>query len=318
MLASFLRRLSPFALVTMTPGAAGALVIEVPVGCGSAAEFEAEVRKRLGDNARVLERTELRIERPEGGREEGAEGGVDNGAAEHVLEMRVGDQRRTLRDVDCRDLFQAAVVVTVAIALSEGRRNEPDAPPEPATKGARAARAPEEPPLEARDPWVPTIGASAGSLLSFGLLPDPAFGLELEGRADWERFGVALAVRYLFPREEIRADNRGVRVRALGGQLSGVVRATPWLEGRVGFMVFALPAEGVGSLRNDDGAAWAAGPSLSLALTPLQGRLGWLSLGGEGHLELVRSEFEILSYGEVYSVPAWGGAVFFRAGLRFF
>lgn len=67
-------------------------------------EFENEVLHRLGSGV-AMPNVAFEITPETGG---------------YALRMNVGGEARELHDVDCRELFRAAVVVTVALTLSRG------------------------------------------------------------------------------------------------------------------------------------------------------------------------------------------------------
>jgi hypothetical protein len=307
------------------PSHAASARVDISPDCGSQAEFDAEVSRRLSDDA-VLSKTSVVLRR--------------DGEA-YGLRVEIGDEVRTLRDANCRELFRAAVVVTVAVAVSEGaRRKEPEPNPEPASPDVRTKDAetkdvvgplakrgtPDEPPHEgeAERPSAPrsrpdlAFGASLGAGLSTGLLPKPAFALELEGRLEWKRVGLATGARFVAPREERDPKDYGVEVWALGADVVGLARPLSFLEMRLGFTAYRLAGTGIGSEAPGDDVAWVAGPMAGVSVIPLELPRVWLAVGVEGHVDLVRSNFRILEYGVVFEVPRFGTAALLRFGYRFF
>lgn len=161
------------------------------------------------------------------------------------------------------------------------------------------------------------LGLGVGVGATFELLPAAAPLLELEARAEWQRWGLALAGRHVFGVESRDDEGVGVRIRGSGAQLNGLFRPVPAVEARLGLWAHRLTARGLGVPRAEDDAAWAAGPVLGLGWMPLRSGWIWAGVGGEVHLDVVRPHFEIRNYGEVHAVPALGGSVFLRVGAQF-
>ena len=107
------RRVAAAALFALgfawSPAVFAAPSATLPPGCGTAEEFEREVRQRLGRET-ALPTTSLEI--------------VPEGSA-FRLRMSVGAEQRELEDTDCRQLFRAAVVVAVAVTLSRSAEHPP-------------------------------------------------------------------------------------------------------------------------------------------------------------------------------------------------
>jgi hypothetical protein len=272
--------------------------LDFPAECGSASEFESEVARRLGKLR--LPATSARIERDGQG---------------YRLSMSVGGERRELRDRDCRELFRAAVVVAVAIAVSEAEPSrKPQTAPSPKVAKEPAPLAPQA--VAPRSVLSVFVGASGG--VTLGVVPGVVPSFELEAKLFAHRFGAALAARYVAPGSSRDAANRGVEVRAAGASVLGLFQPIPSLEARLGAALLRSYGTGLGSPAQQSDAAWAGGLVAGLVVYPLRRGRFWVGAGAEGEWHLVRSRFEILNYGEVFRMPRFGGSVTARLGLRLF
>jgi hypothetical protein len=276
--------------------------VTLPVGCGSSEEFEREVDRRLGREAR-LPPTSVEI--------------VAEGTGYH-LRMSVGAERRELRDADCSELFRAAVVVAVAVTLSESA-----ARPSPRARGEATATAdvPESSSNADRRRTGPSdleLSAALGAGLMVGLLPKLAPAFELQGSALFaQRFGFALAARYIArTAQEADADGRAVSANAVGGLLSGLYRPNGYWETALGGSVYRLSGTGSGPGNRSD-TAWAAGPHAGLRFLPLQGSRIWLGLGGELQWNALRPRFEFLNHGQIFVASRFDFSLFLQVGPRF-
>lgn len=291
-----------FALFAWNIPCFGAPSVKLPAGCGSSAEFEREVERRLGREAR-LPPTSVEI--------------VAEGAQYH-LDMSVGAERRELRDADCVELFRAAVVVAVAVTLSESA-----ARPNPAARDeATATSGPPEPSGNADSsqtgPSDLELSAALGAGLTVGLLPKLAPAFELQGRALFaERFGFALAGRYIARTEqEADAEGRAVSAHAIGGLLSGLYQPSDYWEAGLGGSVYRLAGTGSGAGNRSD-TAWAAGPHAGLRFIPLPRSRIWIGLGGGLHWNALRPRFEFLNHGQIFISSRFNFSLFLQVGPRF-
>ncbi len=300
--------------VCATPARAaeGSSRFEIPLECGTTELFEAELRARLG--ALPSPPLTLRI----------AKSGLD-----YRLEMRVLDEPRELFAADCRELFQAALVIVVAVVAPgrESPRNAQVAPTEPAL-GPPEKRAVVAPPRQREQPApaaTPTVrrnyrlALAAGFGAHFGLLPraGPSFegALELRFARIW---GLSLAGRYfLKSTEQDELTGRGIELDAWGGALRGTLQLPRSLQLRAGVNAYRLGGRALGSASAVYGRTWAAGPAVGVGWAPLQWRRFELSVGTEAHLELLRSRFEVLYYGYIYRVPVLSGAAYLRLSYQF-
>jgi hypothetical protein len=271
----------------------------LPSDCGTAEEFEGEVRRRLSKGISLPD-TSLEIV-PEG--------------AVYRLRMSVGGEQRELEDADCRQLFRAAVVVAVAVTLSQRER-----PP----SETRRAPAPTAPTPKAEDPAPPRrasnleVALALGGGFNLGLLPEIALALELQGKSVfYDRFGVALSARYLFPRSaEKDSQGRGLTASAAGAQLLGVYRPLAYMEAGLGGSVYRLSGEGEGVGQRSD-TAWGGGPNMALSFLPLPSGPLWLALGTELQWNVIRPTFEFASHGPIFTSSRFDFSVFLRLGPRF-
>jgi hypothetical protein len=285
--------------------------VRVPAGCGSREEFESEVMQRLGGG---LSMPKVALE-------------IAQESAGYALRMNVNGEARELHDVECRELFHAAVVVTVALTLSHG-------PPRPPARNVRpAARKPAPEQRSARpsprgdsrapaaaDPARPRevevrVAAAAG--VDSGLLPGAAIGVELFGAASWHgRIGASLAARYLARRSQQDEAGRGLVVDAFGGQALGRYRLNPRWEAGLGAGLYRLDADGLGPGRRPD-HAWAAGPAAEIGFEPLQIPVWWLGISAEARWNVLRPTFEFRNYGSIFTASRFDLSLFLRLGPRF-
>lgn len=260
----------------------------MPSECGSREALEAELRKRLGEDAK-LDDVHVSITRE---------------PTQYHLRVQIGSELRELDDASCNELFRAAIVIVMSVLLHDEAK--PEAPPKPE---------PEPAPSKSRAPR-PRFALGAGVGVNAGILPHAVAAFELEARALWPKWGVGLGARYLPPAETPTSQERGVRLQAVGGHVAGIFRPARAWEARLGFGAQRLMGKGVGAAETQSGAAWVAGPTLGVGLIPLESALFWAGLGAESQLNLVRGDFEILNYnGTVYDVGLLSGSAFVRLGL---
>jgi hypothetical protein len=288
-------------LFTSVPSWAAAS-LRVPPECGSEAEFERETRARLDREVPALP-TVVAIERTGDG---------------YLLRMRVGEELRELRDLDCRELFRAAVVVAVATAMSQPRptgRPKRAAALEPdRTEPQRAGLAQRRDRASSGLTGSLAIGAGAHSGHSPKLVPT----VELEARLSGSQFGGALGVRYIAPGSTLDDTGRGVEIEGAGLQLSGLYAPFPLFEARLGVGAFRLSGTGLGSPSDRSDTAWSGGPIAGVSVLPLRRGRVWVAAALEGEWHVVRPAFQILNYGEVFRVPRFGGSALARVGIRFY
>jgi hypothetical protein len=267
--------------------------LDFPPECGTPADFERELKQRLGSDADVSS----------------VLASISQGPTRYHLRVQIGHELRELDDASCSELFRASVVVAVAMLMHD---REP--PPKPAP--------PPPPPTKPKSPY-PLFTVTAGAGVSVGTLPKPVFALELEGESLWQRFGVALNLRHLSPTQKLLATKQGADLSAFSGGVAGIFRPSRRWEARLGFAAQRLAAHGVGSAHNADDTAWAAGPTLGLGFVPLQSGFFWAGFGAEGQLNAIRGRFEIRNYSgmlsdspqPVFQVPWLAGSAFVRLGL---
>jgi hypothetical protein len=290
--------------------------ITMPEECGSAASFETELRSRVGEHTdEILRKTVLFI---------------DKDGDEYRLAMRVGDERRTLRDPSCPHLFMAAVVV--AVSLVEGPHRDagpaiadgaPGATPTPSPTAApqteppqtTQAPSPKPPPPRAPEPEHAHgsglgLGVGAGIGTSFGFLPGPSLAIELGTSLHLPPWGVAVRGRYFADASQRDVEGRGVHVQAAGAEMSAFWDGLGFLELRVGMNARAAIGSGIGSPSTREDTAWSFAPIVGARAIPFALGNARVVLGADAALDLTRPEFEITQYGEVFRASLVDGAVF--------
>jgi hypothetical protein len=283
------------ALLGASPSRAAASKPDIPPECGSRADFDSELARRLGADAPT----------------HSVQLSITQAASRYRLRVQIGDEVRELDDASCTELFRASVVVAVAMLLQEQTKPATAPAPPPARKPA--------PPHE-----YPRFSVGAGAGVALGTLPHPVLALELEGKAYWQYLGVAANVRYFAPTEKRDAQDKRVELQALGAGVAGVFRPSRAWEARLGFAAQRLSGRGGGRITQSHAdTVWAAGPTLGLGFLPVRHGVFWAGLGAEGQLNAVRGSFKILHYSqdvtepprEIYPVPWIAGAAFVRLGL---
>jgi hypothetical protein len=269
-----------------------------PDVCGTRADFERELKLRLGEDAPVSA-ARFTITPREGG---------------YHLRVQVGSELRELDDPSCPELFRASIVIAVAI-LMHGREAahsvKAEAPPP-------AAPPPKPAPLE-----YPRFTLSGGGGVSFGTLPKAAVAFELEGQSLWRHWGVAVQARYLpFNSSTGSTGPRLEEASAFGLGSAAIFRPARRWQTRLGFALQRLSGSGRGTASNRRDHAWAAGPTLGLGWLPLEGTHWWVGVGAEGQWNVVRGRFEVLNYSRklaesyvIYQVPSLTFSSFVRFGL---
>lgn len=287
------------ALATALLGASRAQAAEsepdIPPECGSRADFDRELVRRLGADAPT----------------HSVELSITQAASRYRLRVQIADEVRELEDASCTELFRASVVVAVAMLLHEPAQSEAAPVPPPPRKPV--------PPRE-----YPRFSVGAGAGVALGTLPHPVLALELEGKAYWQYLGVSANLRYFAPTEKRDARDKSVELQALGAGVAGIFRPSRHWEARLGFAAQRLSGRGGGSITQSHAdTVWAAGPTLGLGFVPVQHGSFWAGLGAEGQLNALRGSFQILHYSqdvtepprEIYPVPWIAGAAFVRLGL---
>lgn len=288
--------------------------VSVPAGCGTAEQFRARIHERLGSESEsLLAQTRLRIT-------------VE--ANDYQLWVQVLDKSRTLHDSDCKDLFRAAVVVTLALwnAPVEATPDQPNAlaaEPKPITQqeprvapskdspsGAiipTSATATRTDPTHSDWSWKGSWGGQFG--VSRGLLPRWAIALGANGAVEHGPLGLAADVRYLPPTDERDALDKGVRVQAYGASLAARFRPIHRVGVELGGFAYRVKGEGLGTRADRTAFVVAAGPQLGLWVTALELRGFDLRLGLEAQFALLRPQFEVIEYAEVFrsSQAFWQG-----------
>ncbi|HVY27237.1 MAG TPA: hypothetical protein VHB79_11840 [Polyangiaceae bacterium] len=269
--------------------------VDLPSDCGSPADFERELRQRLGEDAPV---SSVQVS-------------IAPGSKGYHLRVQIGSELRELDDASCSELFRASIVVAVAVLMHarEAKAHEQEPPP-PAP--------PKAPPSE-----YPKLTLTGGVGAGIGTLPKPVLAFELEGQSLWRSWGIALDARYLLPADKLEQNGQGATLSALGAGVAGVLRPSRFWQARLGFAAQRLSGSGVGIKSPSDSSVWAAGPTLGLGWYPMQRGAFWAGLGAEGQLNAIRGKFQILNYSRmissephvIYPVPWLAGSAFVRLGV---
>lgn len=247
-----------------------------------------------------------------------------------VLTVVLAEGERRLSDVACRPLLlAAALIVALAIDPDTAVRTATTpviTPPIPPSIAPEIDVPPsrEAPLLELGPPYdthpsatgPPLIGIGAGVVLDVGLLPEPSFGVGIEGIVRLDAFDLRLRATYLAPSTAQRLDGIGAEVSAFAIDVHGCARpiAEPALGICGGLHAGALMGAATGPVTRPEAGqtpgAWVAvGAGLWLPWSP------WdaldIELSVEGLLSLLRPRFDIDGVGAVFT-PFSAGA---RLGL---
>lgn len=147
--------LSAALTLSLGVGRAHAASDDIPSDCGSRADFERELRQRLGSDTPL---SDVHVSITPGA----------PGEKPYHLRVQIGHELRELDDASCSELFRASVVVAVAVlmhAREAAKQAPPPAPPPPA------------PPRE-----YPRFTLTGGAGASVGTLPKPVLAFELEDK----------------------------------------------------------------------------------------------------------------------------------------
>lgn len=267
--------------------------VVAPDGCGSAAEFEREVKERLTQASEVPPTRVWIVAQPGGYR----------------LTIQTAAEIRELFNRDCRELFRAAIVIAVARA-SEHRQATPLPPPGLAPSRSTESRGESGTQLR--------LGLSAGGGLHLGLAPHPSVAPEVEGQILFGRLGLGLAIRHLINAGDQDDQGLGVSVSGPAAMLRVLYALAPAWRAGLGFGVVRLKGVGLGSADNAEDTAWSAGPTISAGWIPLRVRHFWLGVGVETQLNLLRARYEILNHGEVFRVSPVSAGLTVGVGWEFF
>lgn len=270
----------------------------IPPECGSRADFDRELRLRLGADAPVGD-VHLAIT-------PGAPG-----AKPYHLRVQIGSELRELDDASCSELFRASIVVAVAVLMH-------------AREAAQEQRRPSPTPALVAPPReYPRFMLTGGAGASVGTLPKPVLAFELEAQTLWRSWGIALNARYSLPAKKLEANNQGATLDAWSLGVAGVARPSRFWQARLGLAAQRLDGTGTGNAHNGSDSIWAAGPTLGLGWYPLQTGLFWGGVGAEGQLNALRGKFQILNYSKMlsnephtlYRVPWLAASAFVRLGV---
>jgi hypothetical protein len=190
-------------------------------------------------------------------------------------------------------------------------RRVPSAP-EPAP----ASSAPEPVAAERTSPATGSAGVRWGVAaavgVSGGIVPGLGPSFELGTQLEVLPWATALALRYWPERSEVIGE-RGVDVSAFGGRAAALFRVAPAVNVLAGLEVTRLVGTGAPgvSARNAD-AAWQLAPTLGVNLITWDIQYLRIELGVAGRVSLLRPQFVVTGFGELYRAPAFGGDAIIR------
>lgn len=299
---------------------------ELPAHCGSREHFDSAIRERLGNEAgALLEAIALSIERQADG--------------SYALDMQIGSETRHLRDRSCEELFDAAIVVAVALwQAPSGASSARGVDAQPAVSRAKVPVSLPSvvlPPAPLRESRIQSprggvqpialqstkrqlhllVGAELG--LSAGLQPQVGPFIGVRGALESKRFGLVAGMRWLPPDSSRDENKRGVEVAVLEMLVAGYAQPIRQLALQFGVGADYLHGSGLGSKSNTSDALWCFGPLLGLWLFAWQGASATVAVGADAQLQLIRPSFEILQYGSVFQVAPVTGHAYLTAGYRF-
>jgi hypothetical protein len=282
-------------------------VLEVPPSCGSQAELEREIAALREDAGEQGSRPTVKLT---------TEGEV------YVLEVRLPDGARTLRNRDCRALFRAGIVIAAlgqaGAAGLAGRATAPSAVGAP--QRASAARSGERDSTatgrrrshvrgvadaSSRPRALRNGHALAAAGFVYGAVPAWSAALAAGARLSRGRWGGRMLLGYVAPRTHHQGGD-GVRVDGASASLSFELglSARAWML--LGTDLFLLRGSGFDVLRARTELVLQPTLHLGVGVLILQrGRFG-LELGARALWAPRRSSFNARGHGSVYEPEQFG------------
>ncbi len=161
------------------------------------------------------------------------------------------------------------------------------------------------------------MGADVGLGVSAGVVPDLSGMLEVGARLEVLPWALGLSLRY-WPQRTASREGRAVDVSALGGRLAGLFRVAPAWTLLVGLEVNRLVGEGSEGVSGRSSApAWQLAPAVGLSVVTWDIQYLRLEVGAIGRASLVRPEFVVTGFGELYRVPVLGADAIIRGAWLF-
>jgi hypothetical protein len=130
-------------------------------------------------------------------------------------------------------------------------------------------------------------------------------------------WALAVSLRY-WPEQSGSREGRAVNVSGLGGRLAGLFRVAPAWSLMVGLEVNRLVGEGSEGVSDRSSApAWQLAPTLGLSVITWDNQYLRIELGAAGRASLIRPEFEVTGFGDLYRVPVLGADAIIRGAWLF-
>jgi len=274
---------------------------ELPVECGTEAEFRTELTRLVGPDVERAWPSTLRI--------------TGDATAGYRLTLDVAENRREFEHSDCRVLFRSALVVAAASV-----QTAEVAPPPPAPVPPPAAVPPtrEQPAAEKTDGPTLRATAGAGAGVAVGVVPGATAAFEARLGGELGAFGVVIGGRYFLPRY-VEVEGRGVDIQGFGLQVAFRVEPIELLALSAGFDADLLVGKGTAEIEVPlEDSAWTLAPSLELALIPINTRHLSVELAVSGRVAVQRPVFEVTGFRTLYQVPPFGLVSVARGTFHFF
>jgi hypothetical protein len=161
------------------------------------------------------------------------------------------------------------------------------------------------------------MGVDVGLGVTAGVVPDLGAVLDLGARVEVLPWALAASLRY-WPEQSGSREGRAVNVSGLGGRLAGLFRVAPAWTLMVGLEVNRLVGEGSEGVSDRSSApAWQLAPTLGLSVITWDNRYLRIELGAAGRASLIRPEFEVTGFGDLYRVPVLGADAIIRGAWLF-
>jgi hypothetical protein len=139
--------------------------------------------------------------------------------------------------------------------------------------------------------------------VALGVVPGPSAAFEARLGATLGRSGASFTGRYFLPRHAA-VGGRGADIRGYGFRVAAHYAPLPWVGASAGFDADWLVGRGkVGIAVPLEDSAWTLGPSLELAIIPIETRYLSVELAAAGRLALQRPVFEVTGFGEIFRPP---------------
>ena len=148
-------------------------------------------------------------------------------------------------------------------------------------------------------------------------MPELGAVLDVGARLEVLPWALGVSLRY-WPQRTASREGRAVDVSAVGGRVAGLFRVAPAWTLLVGLEVNRLLGEGADGVSGRSSApAWQLAPTAGLSVITWDNEYLRLEVGAAGRASLVRPEFVVTGFGDLYRVPVLGADAIIRGAWLF-